>query len=136
MATFHTQNFSYLKNFKIQFDLFEILIFRNIIYRIRHRIALASGHWHAQVKAKNSEGWSSFSNVEDLIVDGESSYSYFNSIWNIAKPIVFLSNFFLPFNLAKTSGSSTIVTCPISCIMSIATLLAIYSITFSTRLFG
>lgn len=72
-------------------------------WKIRHRIALASGHWHAHVKAKNSEGWSTFSNVEDLIVD------------------------------AKTSGSSTLMTFPMSCVISIAT---IYSINFSARLFG
>lgn len=39
-------------------------------YRVRHRIALEPGHWHAAVKAKNSFGWSQYSNQEDLIIDG------------------------------------------------------------------
>lgn len=39
-------------------------------FRVRHRIALEPGHWHAVVKAKNSEGWSQFSNQEDLLVNG------------------------------------------------------------------
>lgn len=33
-------------------------------------MALAPGHWHVQVQAKNEFGWSEYSTDQDLIVQG------------------------------------------------------------------
>lgn len=105
------------------------------IYRIRHRIALPNGHWHAIVKAKNSEGWSTFSNTEDLIVEGKLNEI---NIKNDSFTTEELQNTnFVSFLFSgQTSGSSTLMTVPMSYIISIATLLSIYSINFAARRFA
>lgn len=115
------------------------------ISRIRHRIDLPAGHWHALVKAKNEEGWSTFSNIEDLIVDGKWNEilikNSFHPVFQITKmqstnPYFRFGLLLLRISLGQTSGSSTLMAIPVSCIISIATLLSIYSISFSVRRFG
>lgn len=36
--------------------------------RIQHELNLAPGVWHARVKAKNTEGWSEYSDQATIVV--------------------------------------------------------------------
>ncbi|XP_055316107.1 titin-like [Sitodiplosis mosellana] len=75
------------------------------IWKIKHKLALASGAWHVCVKSMNTEGWSGYSNLEDIPVPDKK----------------------------MNSATTTMVS---SCAISFAALLTIYSINWSTRLFG
>ncbi|XP_055315896.1 peroxidasin homolog [Sitodiplosis mosellana] len=75
------------------------------IWKIKHKLALAPGDWHVRVKSMNTEGWSGYSNLEDIPVPDKK----------------------------MNSATTTMVS---SCAISFAALLTIYSINWSTRLFG
>lgn len=56
---------------KLKKNLIELHIsYIDCFNRIKHKLALAPGHWNAHVKAKNSVGWSAYSTDEDIIVKG------------------------------------------------------------------
>lgn len=42
-------------------------------FRIKHKLALQPGKWHVRVKARNTEGWSTYSSQEEIIVGGKNA---------------------------------------------------------------
>ncbi|XP_031640232.1 lachesin isoform X2 [Contarinia nasturtii] len=78
------------------------------IWKIRHKLTLTPGDWHVRVKSKNTNGWSVYSTLEDIPIKG-----------------------------SDTSSANQMVSPSIaSYAIKIAALISIYSINWSSRLFG
>lgn len=103
------------------------------VYRIKHKLALTPGHWHVRVKSKNAEGWSAYSTSEDIHI--ESNYRKKIRHYHHHSNAKMSSFLFLPIISGAETGSASAIVSSL-CAISLAALTSIYSINFSTRLFG
>lgn len=107
----------------------------NTFHRLTHKKGLDPGLWHVHVKAKNEAGWSRSSIVKEVNVPGRYLLFFDDFFFEYIKQRIINLLIVCLFSERKTN-SATRVALPVSFGISIAALVSIYSINFSTRLFG